>query len=75
MWPTFLKILWVENIYLDVFIYMYIDGSKVYPTRDSSIIFHLKNVAVINANDLRQIFNRSYASTKRCTSNSLREIK
>ena len=74
MWPICLKILWVENIYLDLFIYMYIDGSKVYP-KESSIIFHSKNVAVINANDLRPIFNRSYASTKRCTPNSLREIK
>ena len=71
MWPIFLKILWVENIYLDVFIYMY---RKVYPT-ESSIIFHSKNVAVINANDLRPICNRLYANTKRCTSNSLREIK
>ena len=31
----------------------------------SSFIFHSKNVAVNNVNDLRLIFNRSYISTKR----------
>ena len=46
--------------YLDVFIY--IDGSKIYPW-ESSFIFHSKNVAVNNVNDLRLIFNRSYIST------------
>ena len=51
-----------EKNYLDLFIY--INGSKVYPG-ESSIIFHSKNVAVINDNDLRVIFNRSYSSTKR----------
>ena len=48
--------------YLDVFIY--INGSKVYPGK-SSFIFHSKNVAVNIVNDLRLIFNRSYISTKR----------
>ena len=48
--------------YLDVFIY--INGSKVYHGK-SSFIFHSKNVAVNNVNDLRLIFNRSYISTKR----------
>ena len=38
---------------LDVFIYN--NGSKAYP----------KTVAVITANNLRPIFNRSYMSTKR----------
>ena len=47
---------------LDVFIY--INGSKVYPG-ESSFIFHSKNVAVNNVNDLRHMFNRSYISTKR----------
>ena len=51
-----------EKKYLDVFIY--INGSKVYPGK-SSFIFHLKNVAVNNINDLRQILNRLYISTKR----------
>ena len=51
-----------EKNYLDVFIYIY--GSKVYPGK-SSFIFHLKNVAVNNVNDLRLIFNRLYISTKR----------
>ena len=50
------------KIYLDIFIY--INGSKVYPGK-SSFIFHSKNVAVNNVNDLRLIFNRSYISTKR----------
>ena len=45
-----------QKKYLDVFIYIY--GSKVYP-RESSFIFHSKNVAVSNVNDLRLIFNRS----------------
>ena len=49
-----------EKNYLDVFI----NGSKVYPGK-SSFIFHSKNVAVNNVNDLRLIFNRSYTSTKR----------
>ena len=42
--------------------YSYINGSKVYP-RESSFIFHSKNVAVINVNGLRVIFNRAYIST------------
>ena len=41
-----------EKNYLDVFIY--INGSKVYP-RESSFIFHSKNVAVNNVNDLTDI--------------------
>ena len=48
--------------YLDVFIYN--NGSKVYPGK-SSFIFHSKNVAVNNVNDLKLIFNRSCISTKR----------
>ena len=52
-----------EKNYLDVFIY--IDDSKVYPGESSSFIFHSKNVAVNNVNDLRLICNRSYISTKR----------
>ena len=48
--------------YLGVFIY--INGSKVYPGK-SSFIFHSKNVAVNNVNDLRPIFKRSYISTNR----------
>ena len=51
-----------EKNYLAVFIY--INGRKVYPGK-SSFIFHSKNVAVNNVNDLRLIFNRSYISTKR----------
>ena len=51
-----------EKNYLDVFIY--INGRKVYPGK-SFFIFHSKNVAVDNVNDLRLIFNRSYISTKR----------
>ena len=51
-----------EKNYIDVFIY--INGSKVYPGK-SSFIFHSKNVAVNNANDLRLMFNRPYISTKR----------
>ena len=51
-----------EKNYLDIFIYIY--GSKVYP-RESSFIFHSKNVAVNNFNDLRLISNRLYISTKR----------
>ena len=51
-----------KKIYLDVFIY--INGSKVYPG-ESSFTFHSKNVAIINAHDLRPIFNRSYISAKR----------
>ena len=51
-----------EKKYLDVFIY--INGSKVYPG-ESSFIFHSKNVAVNNVNDLRLIFNRIDISTKR----------
>ena len=46
--------------YLDVFIYT--NGSKVYPG-ESSFIFHSKNVAVNNVNDLGLIFNRSYIGT------------
>ena len=51
-----------EKNYVDVFIY--INGSMVYPG-ETSIIFHSKNVAVNNINDLRLIFNRSYISTER----------
>ena len=51
-----------EKNYLGVFIY--INGSKVYPGK-SSFIFHSKNLAVNNVNELRLIFNRSYISTKR----------
>ena len=63
-----------EKNYLDVFIH--INCCKVYPWESSS-----KNVAVNNVNDLRLMFNRSYISTKTCTSrcpmlpNSLRGIK
>ena len=41
-----------------------INGSKVYPG-ESSFIFHSKNVAANNVNDLRLIFNSSYIRTKR----------
>ena len=51
-----------EKNYLDVFIY--INGRKVYPGK-SSFIFHSTNVVVNIVNDLKQIFNRSYISTKR----------
>ena len=51
-----------EKKYLHVFIY--INGSKVYPGT-SSFIFHSKNVAVNNVINLRLIFDRSYISTKR----------
>ena len=51
-----------EKNYLDVLIY--INGSKVYPGKYSSI-FQSKNVAVNNVNDLTLIFNRSYVTTKR----------
>ena len=51
-----------EKKYLDVFIHF--NGSKVYPG-ESSFIFHSKNVAVNNGNDLRLILNRLYISTKR----------
>ena len=51
-----------ENNYLDII--RYINGGKVYPGM-SSFIFHSKNVAINNVNDLRPIFNRSYISTKR----------
>ena len=51
-----------EKNYLDVFIY--INDSKVYPG-EFSFIFHSKNVAIINVNDLRLILNRSYISPKR----------
>ena len=51
-----------EKNYIDVLIN--INGIKVYPGK-SSFIFHSKNVAVNNFNDLRLIFNRSYISTKR----------
>ena len=58
-----IQILMGQNFfYLHVFIY--INGSKVYPGK-SSFIFHSKNVAVSNVNDLRLMFNRSYISTKR----------
>ena len=52
----------LEKNSLDVFIY--INGSKVYPG-ESSFIFHSQNVAVNNNYHLRLIFNRSYISTKR----------
>ena len=48
--------------YLDVFIYT--NGSKV-NLGEYSFIFHSKNVAVNNVNDLKMIFNRSYISKKR----------
>ena len=51
-----------KKIYLGVLIY--INGSKVYPGKPS-FIFHSKNVAVNNVNDLRLIFKRSYISTNR----------
>ena len=51
-----------EKNYLDVLIY--INVTMVYPG-ESSFIFHSKNVAVNNVNDLRLIFNKSYISTKR----------
>ena len=51
-----------EKNYLDVFIH--INGSKVCPGK-SSFIFHSKNVAVNNVNDLRPIFNRPCISTTR----------
>ena len=57
-----IQILMGQNFCLDVFIY--INDSKVYPGK-SSFIFHSKNVAVNNVNDLRLIFNRPYISTKR----------
>ena len=57
-----IQILMGQKKYLDVFIY--INGSKVYPGK-SSFIFHSKDVPVNNVNDLRLIFNRSYISTKR----------
>ena len=41
-----------------------LNGSEVYPGK-SSFIFHSKNVAVNNVDDLRLIFNRSYMNTKR----------
>ena len=60
-----IQILMGQKKYLDVFIY--INGSKVYPGK-SSFIFHSKNVAVNNVINLRLIFDRSYISTKRVTS-------
>ena len=51
-----------EKNYLDIFIY--INGSKVYPGK-SSFIFHSKNVAVNYVNGLRLTFNWSYISIKR----------
>ena len=57
-----IKILMGQKKYLDVFIH--INGSRVYPGK-SSFIFHSKNAAVNNVNDLRLKFNRSYISTKR----------
>ena len=53
-----IQILMGQKKYLGVFIY--INGSKVYPGESSS-----QNVAINNVNDLRLIFNRSYTSTKR----------
>ena len=66
-----------EKNYLDVFIY--INGSKVYPGKSSSI-FHSKNIAVNNVNDLRLIFNIlvQRGCTSRCPPlwpNSLRGMK
>ena len=55
-----IQILMGQKKYLDVFIY--INGSKVYPG-ESSFIFHSNNVDFDNVNDLRPIFNRSYIST------------
>ena len=43
--------------------FIYINGSKVYPG-ESSFIFHSNNEAVNNGNDMRLIFKRSYTSTK-----------
>ena len=57
-----IQILMDHKNYLDVFIY--INGSKVFPG-ESSFISHSNYVAIINVNDLRLIFNRSYISTKR----------
>ena len=57
-----IQILMGQKKYLDVFIY--INGSKVYPGK-SSFIFHSKNVAVNNVINLRLIFDRSYISKKR----------
>ena len=51
-----------EKNYLDVFIY--INGMKVYPL-EPSFIFHSKNVAINNVNELRLIFDRPYISSKR----------
>ena len=51
-----------EKNYLDVNIY--INSGKVYHG-ESSFMFHSKNVAVNNVNELRLIFNRSYISPKR----------
>ena len=51
-----------EKNYLDVFIY--INGSKVYPV-ESSFIFHSENVVVNIFKDFRLIFNRLFISTKR----------
>ena len=48
-------------------IFLKISGIKVHPGK-SSFIFNLKTVAVINANYLRLIFNKSYISTKRVSS-------
>ena len=51
---------------LDVFIY--INESKLYPGK-SSFIFHSKNVAVNNVNDLRLIFHIGHILVQRaCTS-------
>ena len=51
-----------KKIYVDVSIN--INGSKVYPGESFFILFS-KNIVVINANNLRPIFNRSYISKTR----------
>ena len=56
-----IQILMGQKKYLDVFVY--INGSMVYPW-EYSFIFHSKNGAVNNINDLGLIFNRSYISTR-----------
>ena len=51
-------------MYIKMYSYTLMDGSKVYPWK-SSFIYYSENVAVSNVNDLRQIFNRSYVNTKK----------
>ena len=52
-----------EKIYMYLDVFVYINGNKVY-SWESSFIFHSNNVAVINSNDLRPKFNRSYVNIK-----------